>query len=87
MRKRATVTKFKGKLYCHFADQFSKKTITFNADELRKMKKILPSIYNMVKTQEKKLKKQKNTHETDMEEDSNASPYCTQEETNSSDSD
>ena len=83
VRKRATVTKYKGKLYCHFADQFSKKTITFNYDELKKLKKVLPSILEMVKAHEKKQQKKKG-HETGMEDQGNSSPYHTEEDISSS---
>ena len=81
LQKSATVTKFKGKLYCHFADQFSKKTITFDSKELQKPKKVLPAIVDMIKT----LQSKKKHHGSDSE-DPNDSPYNTSVESNSSES-
>ena len=75
-RKRASVTKFKEKLYCHFSDQFSRKNVTLNYAELKKLKKVLPSLLDIIKKYEGK--KQKKKSETpDKMEDGCASPYNT----------
>ena len=62
--KKASVTKFKGKLYCHFSDQFSRKNVTFNYNELKKLKKILPSLLDIIKKYEGKKQKKSLRHPT-----------------------
>ena len=75
-RKRASVTKFKGKLYCHFSDQFSRKNVTFNYPELKKLKKILPSLLDILKKYDGKKQKKKCETPDEME-DGCDSPYNT----------
>lgn len=61
VRKRATLSKYKGKVYCHFYDNQSSKTFTFNFDEIRKLKNKLPSLISEMKNIEhhKKTKNEK----------------------------
>ena len=75
VRKRASITKFKGQLYCHLSDQYSRKSVSFNYSELKKMKKILPTILETFKKHGKKDKKM--CEASNEEEDGCFSPYNT----------
>ena len=46
-----------GKLYYHFSDEFSRKNVTLNYNKFKKLKKILPSVLNIVKKYEGKKQK------------------------------
>lgn len=71
-RKRINITKFREKMYCHFNDQYSRKSLTFTSDEMRKLQKLFPKL--MLKMKKLNGKEKKSQCEDELS-DVSESPY------------